>query len=161
MTNHAMIKGGMFIGLGGLAVATAGKTKLDSFAGMGRRMPLTSTGFLICGLSLIGVPLTAGFISKLYLISAVIDAGYWQIAAIVLFSSTLSVIYLWRLVEVMWFTPSNSGSGNSDNERLPESIMIYAPLWILALANIWFGINASAITELSYGAAQVLIGGMI
>jgi multicomponent Na+:H+ antiporter subunit D len=161
MTNHAMIKGGMFIGLGGLAVATAGKTKLDSLAGMGRRMPLTSTGFLICGLSLIGVPLTAGFISKLYLISAVIDAGYWQIAAIVLFSSALSVIYLWRLVEVMWFTPSNSGSGNSDNERLPESIMIYAPLWILALANIWFGINASAITELSYGAAQVLIGGMI
>ena len=161
MTNHAMIKGGMFIGLGGLAVATAGKTKLDSLAGMGRRMPLTSTGFLICGLSLIGVPLTAGFISKLYLISAVIDAGYWQIAAIILFSSALSVIYLWRLVEVMWFTPSNSGSGNSDNERLPESFMIYAPLWILALANIWFGIIASAITELSYGAAQVLIGGMI
>ena len=155
IANHAMIKGGMFIGLGGLAMAAAGKTKLDSFAGIGRRMPLTATGFLICGLSLIGLPLTAGFISKLYLITAVIDAGYWQIAGIVLFSSALSVIYLWRLVEVMWFTPSHSGQ-----DRLPEQIMIYGPLWILALANIWFGISASTITEMSYGAAQVLIGGL-
>jgi multicomponent Na+:H+ antiporter subunit D len=118
-------------------------------------MPFTATGFLICGLSLIGLPLTAGFISKLYLITAVIEAGYWQIVAIVLFSSALSVIYLWRLIEVMWFTPSNSGDG-----RLPEQVMIYAPLWILALANIWFGISASTITEMSYGAAQVLMGGM-
>ena len=118
-------------------------------------MPLTATGFLICGLSLIGLPLTAGFISKLYLVSAVINAGYWQIAAIVLFSSALSVIYLWRLIEVMWFTPSGSGQS-----RLPEQVMIYVPLWILALANIWFGISASTITEISYGAAQVLMGGM-
>jgi len=155
IANHAMIKGGMFIGLGGLAMAVAGKTKLNDLAGVGRRMPFTATGFLICGLSLIGLPLTAGFISKLYLITAVIEAGYWQIVAIVLFSSALSVIYLWRLIEVMWFTPSNSGDG-----RLPEQVMIYAPLWILALANIWFGISASTITEMSYGAAQVLMGGM-
>jgi multicomponent Na+:H+ antiporter subunit D len=150
-----MIKGGMFIGLGGMAIAVAGKTRMTSLAGLGRRMPITSTGFLICGLSLIGVPLTAGFISKFYLVSAIIAAGYWQIAAIVLLSSALSVIYLWRLVETLWFAPSDVVENRS-----PELAMIYIPLWVLAIANIWFGINAGMITGLAKMAAASLFGGM-
>ena len=155
IANHAMIKGGMFIGLGGMAIAVAGKTRMTSLAGLGRRMPITSTGFLICGLSLIGVPLTAGFFSKFYLVSAIIAAGYWQIAAIVLLSSALSVIYLWRLVETLWFAPADGVE-----TRLPEQAMIYIPLWILAIANIWFGINAGMITGLAKMAATSLFGGM-
>lgn len=155
IANHAMIKGGMFIGLGGLAMAVAGKTDFSNLAGLGRRMPLTSSGFLICGLSLIGVPLTAGFISKFYLVSAIISAGYWQIAAIVLLSSALSVIYLWRLVETLWFSPV------TDVEtRLPEQPMIYIPLWVLAGANIWLGIDAGLITGLAKMASITLFGGI-
>ena len=152
---HAMIKGGMFIGLGGMAIAVAGQTGITRLAGLGRRMPITSTGFLICGLSLIGVPLTAGFISKFYLVSAIISAGYWQVAAIVLLSSALSVVYLWRLVETLWFMPSETGE-----TRLPEQAMIYLPLWILAIANIWLGIDAGLITGLANMAAITLFGGM-
>ena len=159
IVNHAMIKGGMFIGLGGLVLAMAGQTRpsptrIDRLAGLGWRMPITASAFLICGLSLIGVPLTAGFISKFYLVSAVISAGYWQIAALVLLSSALSVIYLWRLVEVMWFAPQEKNNG----ERLPESPLIYLPLWALALANLWFGIDAGLVVDLSYRAAAALMG---
>ena len=159
IVNHAMIKGGMFIGLGGLVLAMAGQTRpsptrIDRLAGLGWRMPITASAFLICGLSLIGVPLTAGFISKFYLVSAVISAGYWQIAALVLLSSALSVIYLWRLVEVMWFAPPEK----NNEGRLPESAIIYVPLWALALANLWFGIDAGLVVDLSYRAAAALMG---
>lgn len=157
IVNHAMIKGGMFIGLGGLVLAMAGQTRLDRLAGLGWRMPITASAFLICGLSLIGVPLTAGFISKFYLVSAVISAGYWRIAALVLLSSALSVIYLWRLVEVMWFTPPEKNT-KSNKARLPESAMIYVPLWALALANLWFGIDAGLVVDLSHRAAAALLG---
>lgn len=154
IANHAMIKGGMFIGLGGMAMAIVGKTGISDLSGLGRKMPLTSSGFLICGLSLIGVPLTAGFISKFYLVSAIISAGYWQIAALVLFSSALSVIYLWRLVETLWFSPIIE-----TETRLPEQPMIYLPLWVLAIANIWFGIDAGLITGLAKMASVSLFGG--
>ena len=162
IVNHAMIKGGMFIGLGGLVLAMAGQTRIDRLAGLGWRMPITASAFLICGLSLIGVPLTAGFISKFYLVSAVISAGYWPIAGLVLLSSALSVIYLWRLVEVMWFAPPEESvkksNAKSNAARLPESAMIYVPLWMLALANLWFGIDAGLVVDLSYAAAAALMG---
>ena len=100
------------------------------------------------------MPLTAGFISKFYLVSAVISAGYWQIAGLVLLSSALSVIYLWRLVEVMWFAPLEK----NNTARLPESAIIYVPLWALALANLWFGIDAGLVVDLSHRAAAALMG---
>ena len=45
---------------------------------------MTMTAILLGGLALIGVPLTAGFISKLYLIRALIDSGLWAVAALTL-----------------------------------------------------------------------------
>ena len=77
-------------------------------------------------------------------------------------SSALSVIYLWRLVEVMWFAPPEESvkKNNAKNNggRLPESAMIYVPLWMLALANLWFGIDAGLVVDLSYAAAAALMG---
>ena len=157
IANHAIIKGGMFIALGGVAVALGVRPTIDTIAGLGRKMPITSTGFLLCGLGLIGVPLTAGFFSKLYLVRALLDVEYWLIAAVVLFSSALAVIYLWRLVEALWFVaPQDHSYGGV---RIAENPFIYTPLWILAIANIWFGIDATWVIEAASGAAQSLLGG--
>ena len=68
--NHALIKGGIFMAIGGFVAALGARANLDSLTGIGRRLPLTATAFLICGLSLAGLPLTAGFVSKLYLVRA-------------------------------------------------------------------------------------------
>ena len=153
IANHAMIKGGMFIGLAGIATALGKRAHLGNVIGMGRRMPITAAGFIVCGLSLIGVPLTAGFISKLYLVLAVIDGGYWQITVLVLLASALSIAYVWRLVEAFWFL----GKGNET--RLTENPLVYAPLWLLAVANIWFGMNAdSIVSAAARGAESLLIG---
>ena len=151
IANHAMIKGGMFIGLAGMAVALGKRATTSNLAGMGRRMPITAAGFIVCGLSLIGVPLTAGFISKLYLVLAVIDGGYWQITALVLLASALSVAYVWRLVVAFWFW------GDGNEARLAENPLVYAPLWLLAVANIWFGINAELIVAAAASGAQSLL----
>ena len=69
-------------------------------------MPITATAFTICGLSLAGLPLTAGFISKLYLVRAILASDAYFIAGLVLLSSALSLIYLWKIVEVMWMQPA-------------------------------------------------------
>ncbi|MFZ8992761.1 MAG: proton-conducting transporter membrane subunit, partial [Candidatus Puniceispirillaceae bacterium] len=47
--NHALIKGGIFMAIGGFVAALGARASLDNITGIGRRMPLTATAFLICG----------------------------------------------------------------------------------------------------------------
>ena len=154
IANHALIKGGLFMAVGSFVAALGSRANMNSFVGIGRRMPITAAAFMVCGLSLAGLPLTAGFISKLYLIRAILSADAYLIAALVLLSSALSLIYLWKIVEVMWMQPAPAKS-----PQLVENPAIYLPLWIVALGNIWFGVDASWLVSASRAAAAALIGG--
>ena len=72
--NHALMKAALFLAVG-CAVLRLGSSDLADWKGLGRRMPITMAAFVLAGLSLIGVPLTVGFISKWYLILAALEAG--------------------------------------------------------------------------------------
>lgn len=74
--NHGIMKGALFLALGAVALVQGG-TLMKHMAGLGRRMPLTAAAIVIGGLSLVGVPLTAGFISKWYLVLTALNAGLW------------------------------------------------------------------------------------
>ena len=151
--NHALIKGGLFMAVGGFVAALGSRANLSSFVGIGRRMPITATAFTVCGLSLAGLPLTAGFISKLYLVRAILADGAYVITALVLISSALSLIYLWKIIEVMWMQPAPAKAPN-----LAENPAIYVPLCFVAMANIWFGVDASWLVAASRAAAAALLG---
>jgi len=116
-------------------------------------MPITATAFLICGLSLIGLPLTAGFISKLYLVRALLEIDSFVIVALVLASSAMSVVYLWKIVEVMWVRPAPI-----DDLDIKENPALFIPLWIIAGANIWLGLDASLLVTGAEAAAKALLG---
>jgi multicomponent Na+:H+ antiporter subunit D len=96
--NHALMKGGMFLALGCVALRI-GSVEIDDLRGIGRTMPLTTFAWLLGGLGLIGVPVTVGFVSKWYLISAAWEKGWWPVAMLVLLSSLLAMTYVWRVVE--------------------------------------------------------------
>ena len=74
--NHGVTKGAIFLLLGGVAMVMGG-TSLSRIQGLGKRMPMTSFGIVLAGLSLIGVPGTVGFVSKWYLILAALEKGQW------------------------------------------------------------------------------------
>jgi len=151
--NHALIKGGLFLAVGAYAVALGRRINLDQMAGLGRRMPITTTAFLVCGLSLIGLPLTAGFISKLYLVRALLETEMIMVMLLVLASSALSVVYLWKIVEILW----KSGAGGAAVRETPA---LYLPLWIIAVANIWLGVAPAPLVDAATRAAMYLTGGM-
>ncbi|HXH04029.1 MAG TPA: monovalent cation/H+ antiporter subunit D family protein [Candidatus Competibacteraceae bacterium] len=143
--NHALMKGALFLALGAVAYRVGG-AELSRLAGLGKRMPWTLAAFVVAGLSLIGVPLTAGFVSKWYLIFGAIERGWWWVAALVLASSLLAVVYVWRVVEVAYFRPVSDGL--EDVREAPLGLLL--PTWVLALANLWFGLD----TRLTLGAAS-------
>jgi multicomponent Na+:H+ antiporter subunit D len=153
MFNHAMMKGALFLALGAV-VYRIGSTDIDEIAGIARQMPLTMAAFLVGGLSLIGVPLTVGFLSKWYLILGAIERGWWPIVVLVLFTSLIAVVYIWRVVEAAYFRERPAAA--SVVTEVPASMLI--PIWILVLANLYFGIDTSLTTGLAGDAARALFG---
>ena len=144
--NHALMKGALFMAIGAI-IYRVGSSRLEHMQGLGKHMPWTFMAIVIGGLSLIGVPGTAGFISKWYLILAAIEKQHWLIVAVILLGSLLAVIYVWKLVEVMYFKPANE-SAIATVKEAPALLLI--PTWILVIANIYFGFD----TELTVGTAE-------
>ncbi|MCH2378899.1 MAG: monovalent cation/H+ antiporter subunit D family protein, partial [Pedosphaera sp.] len=99
--NHALMKGTLFLALGCVAYRL-GSVRLGAIAGLGQRMPWTMAAFLVGALSLIGIPLTAGFVSKWYLILAAVERGWWPLVVVVVAGSLLAIIYVWRVVEMAY-----------------------------------------------------------
>jgi len=149
--NHAMMKAALFMAVGAV-MYRVGSVEITAFNGLGKRMPWTMAAFVVAGVSLIGVPMTVGFISKWYLILAAIQSGWWPVAALVLITSLMAVIYIWRVVEAAYFHPAPEGSTVRE-----APLMLLIPTWTLVLANLYFGIDASLTIEVAGRAAASLL----
>ena len=152
--NHALMKGGLFMAIGATTYRI-GSHEIEDMAGIGKRMPFTMAAFVAGGLSLIGMPLTAGFISKWYLIQAALEAGWWPLAVLVVLSSLLTVIYVWRIVEVAYFKPPPQDVKKLD----PAPFSLLLPMWVLIGATIYFGIDATTTLHVASTADKVLLVG--
>ncbi len=150
--NHALMKGALFLALG-CVVYRLSSANIAQFAGLGRRMPWTMAAFVAGGLSLIGVPLTAGFISKWLLILAALENGWWPVAVLIVAASLLAVIYIWRVVEPAYFKPMPAQAVRSE---APLSLLL--PTWALVAANVYFGLDTSLTADIAGLAASDLMG---
>jgi multicomponent Na+:H+ antiporter subunit D len=150
--NHALMKGALFLALG-CVMLRVGDVTMHGVRGLGRQMPWTMAAFVAGGLSLIGVPLTVGFISKWYLVGAALEDGRWWIAALILASSLLAVIYVWKVVEAAYLREPPAGR---TVREAPLSLLV--PTWILVLANVWFGVDAELTVSVARTAAMGLLG---
>jgi multicomponent Na+:H+ antiporter subunit D len=152
--NHGVTKGAIFLLLGGVALVMGG-TSLARIQGLGRRMPLTTFGIVLCGLSLIGVPGTAGFVSKWYLILAALEKGQWWLVFLIVASSLLAAAYVWRFVEAAYFRePRKDTAGGG---TVPWSMAL--PAGMLVGATVYVGIDTSFTVGSAAQAAAGLLGG--
>lgn len=152
--NHALAKGGLFLAVACLAYHYR-DLRLSQLGGAAKRMPWTCAAIVICGLSLIGVPGTAGFISKWMLINAALETGYSAIGliSIILISSLMAVVYVWRIVESLYFQePVEDGATISE---APMQLLVVTG--VVALLNIYFGLFPQVSLELSNSAAAILM----
>ncbi len=149
--NHAVTKATMFM-VAGVYVMQCGTSTIRDLRGVGRDMPLTTAAFVVGGFSLVGIPLTVGFISKWYLVQAAIAEGWWPIVILIVGSSLLAFAYVWRFVEVAYMYPSPDGV---TRKEAPLTMLI--PMWIFAGLTLFFGINASLTSEAASRAASGLI----
>jgi len=152
--NHALMKGALFMAMG-CVMYRIGSVRIEDMKGLGKAMPWTMAAFVGAGLSMIGVPLTVGFISKWYLVQAALAQGSWFVAAIVMVGSLMALIYIWKVIEVAYF------ERREDEDEIQEApLSLLVPTWALVAASFWFGIDAGTTSQVAISAAETLLGVM-
>ena len=154
MFNHGLMKAALFCALGCIFYRI-GSTRIEAMAGLGRQMPWTFAAIVAGGLSLLGAPLTAGFISKWFLVQAALEQSLWWLVVLIVASSLLAVVYVWRLVEALYF--KEPAAGRENVREAPLSVLL--PTLLLAAANIYFGLDTRLTVELTGNAAVLLMRG--
>ncbi len=154
MFNHALAKGAIFLAVAGIGTRVD-RLLLQNIGGVGRSMPWTSAALVIAGASLVGIPGTAGFVSKWLLLQAAFQAGPLGMVAVVVvvLSSLAAAYYVWRIVEQAYFGAPTEGTRGGE---APWPLL--AGLWLVALANIYFGLVPQLPVTLAETSATNLLG---
>ncbi len=87
----------------GIFAKRLGAIEISDLEGLFRKMPLTSIGFVVGALAMIGVPPTCGFFSKFYLIRGGIEGGHWEYVIALLISSLVNAVLFFRIFEIAHF----------------------------------------------------------
>jgi multicomponent Na+:H+ antiporter subunit D len=153
--NHALMKGALFL-VAACVTWRMGGTEIDVMKGLGQRMPITMAAMVVAGLALVGVPGTVGFVSKWALVSAALEQDALLIAFLIMASSVLALVYIWKIVEIVYFA-----SPEAVIEKKEAPLRLLIPTWILAGASIYFGVYSSfAVDVAKLAAAQLFAAEM-
>lgn len=135
---------------------TVGSTDVDDFRGLYRRAPSLAIAMLIFLLSLTGIPLTGGFIGKLYVFGAAVQHQYFWLAAFGVVNVAISAGYYLRVAGAMFLGLIGDGDG-LPTSRLSVTIPIQLALTICVLATLWIGIYPAGFTNWADTASRVLL----
>lgn len=115
---HAVMKLLLFLCAGAISVELHLES-IDEMAGIGWRMPVTMSAFAVGAMGMIGIPLTAGFVSKFYLVLGSLDAGLILFAVVLLVNSVLKFVYFWPVVYQAFF--------ETPEVHDPKPILVHPP----------------------------------
>jgi multicomponent Na+:H+ antiporter subunit D len=141
IVNHAFMKGCLFAAAGAIFYKWE-TTTIEDFGELNAKMPFTSFGLLIAALSMIGIPPTAGFFSKWYLILGCIDAERWVFVGVIMVSSLLNAAYFFRILENMYLKNAHH---KPKRDEAPVSMLI--PIFVLAAGVMVLGFLSFWIVE--------------
>ena len=135
LLNHSIMKATLFMVACGF-IYKFGFKEIDDLAGIGRKMPFSAAAFTIAAISMIGIPPTVGFVTKLYIILASIETGQIAYIFVMVASSLLSLVYFWRVIETMYMKGDHHHE--QEREELPAEMLL--PAIFLSFLTIAFGL---------------------
>ena len=127
-----------------------GDNKISSFAGIGRRFPLTGAMLALPLVSLIGIPPTVGFMIKLYIFGAAVNSGLTWLAVIGVLNSVLSAYYYLRVIKVMYL------SSNGTDKPIVASIRTRLAITVSTFMVMLLGIYPTPLIKIAQSAAASL-----
>lgn len=153
---HAFGKITLFFCAGAIFVAT-GKKYISQMVGIGHRMPVTMTAFLIGSMSIIGLPPTGGFISKWYLVLGTLEGDQMIMLFVLLSSSLLNAAYFMPIFYKAFFCTEEESMFEKKIDEAP--MMCVVPLCITALISFFLFFKPQPFLQLAEMAVKGFIGG--
>lgn len=148
--NHGVMKTAAFVAAAAV-YSQLSTTSLDSFSGLGDRMPVTAFTLTISLFALAGVPPLSGFMSKLMLFTAAVQGNLWWLALAGVLNSAFSMAYYGWIVKRMYFDEPSSP------ERLKEPTTYVAVLVAATIITIVLGLYPGPIISYLLQVAKALL----
>src|SRR3989339_278813 len=141
--NDAFMMVCLFLVIGAVVYRT-GTRNINDFNGLelNKKMPLTMAAFTAVALSMIGVPPTAGFFSKWYLVLGAVVAQKWIFAAALIFSSLVNAILFFRILEKIYFRAAAEHSYDDGHETIVRNeapVSMLVPIYVMAAGILVLG----------------------
>lgn len=152
--NHALMKCALFLSVGCITYKT-GISNINDLKGLGFKKPYAMAAFTIGALSMIGIPLTVGFVSKWYLALGSLENGMWYLIPVIVISSILMLVYFWRVIDNIYFK-AGEPIDVAKMPATPASMII--PTVIVAALCLVFGVLAFIPVSITEKAALLLLG---
>lgn len=148
IVSHACMKSAMFAIAGHFA--EEGKTQVSDYAGVGKKQPVLFTAFTIFALSMIGIPLFSGFVTKWLLFRAALDAKHAGILLLIVLSGLLNAGYFLPLLWNGWF-------GGETGYAKPRFRFSQALPIVMAVVVLWLGIAPAPLLRLLDRTANLML----
>ena len=145
--SHALTKPMLFLSASQLANVSGGRQDFRSLHGAGHRHPVAGFTFTVGALSMVGIPLFAGFIPKLYFATSAFGLGWktWPVLLALAVSTVLNVMYFLYTTILIWLPGEE---GDHIHSRVMPQVGTIVPAALLAGFNLMVGIHSSALTAL-------------
>lgn len=153
IAHHAFMKGTLFL-CSGIIMHETGKRNISEMQGIGKKLPLTMGAFTVAALGMIGIPLTAGFITKWELGVGTLQAHRPYFIAVLLISSLLNAIYFLPIVYTAFFKGDKKQAEFPRNET-SKSMLV--PVLITGAFVIILGVFVT-VPGLPYSLVKVVVG---
>jgi len=111
---------------------------LDDYEALFWRRPVLAGIFTLMLLSLAGIPLTAGFVGKFFLVAAGTSSELWMLIFVLVVTSVIGLFYYLRILVAMYRSPAEAGEAAAEVPSLSLSGS-YA-LAVLAVLLVWIGV---------------------
>lgn len=151
---HSTAKAGLFLSAGIIEHETHTKD-ITKMGGLAKVIPITFVAFLLCMMSIIGIPPLGGFFSKFLVITGTADAGYPVFAIIFVLAATLTILYMLRLFyKVFLAEPAENFPVHKSSIWSPMNLSIT----LLAVISLLCGFTFSCLTRYGELAASQIFG---
>jgi NADH-quinone oxidoreductase subunit N len=148
LVGYALVKLGAFLIVAHLGGPGERRVDIEDFTGLGRRQPAMAACLSLFLLSLLGLPITAGFLGKFYVFNAALESNLIWLAIILALNSVIGSYYYLRVVVAMYM---REPAAEIPVEPVPWTLA--AVLWIAAAGTVYAGLFPARIIDFAAKAA--------